>query len=164
MGKYCHSLAELESFKKMTNAEKIAQSVELTTSKNGQYEFFIDTPQHQPGPRLNIVGHGDKGGQTFQGDIPGATLLSPSQLGILLQPQIRETGAKSIRLVSCRSSSTGFAQALANQLDLPVKAPVGSVTMFEVMKNRFWILKRTYINPHRPEDHLWHWHFPNRQD
>lgn len=41
MGKYCHSLAELKSFKKMTNAEKIAQSVELTTSKNGQYQFLL---------------------------------------------------------------------------------------------------------------------------
>ncbi|WP_181409083.1 hypothetical protein [Serratia sp. SRS-8-S-2018] len=159
MGQYRRSLGELNAFKALSFAEKQAQTVELTLSDDHQYHFFIDNPRHQPAPRLNIVGHGDKGGQTFQGDVPGARLLTPVQLAERLRYQIIRTGARCIRLVSCRSGTTGFAQALANELHLPVKAPIGTVMLYEVMQGRFWILKKS-ANMRRPEEHLYLWYLP----
>ncbi|MRT15084.1 hypothetical protein GJV07_22655 [Enterobacteriaceae bacterium RIT711] len=142
MGQYRRSLGELNSFKALSISEKHEQTVELVLSDDYQYQFFIDSPSHQPVPRLSIVGHGDKGGKTFQGDISGAHLLTPFQLAEHIRPKIMRTGAKSVRLVSCRTGATGFAQALSDELRLPVKAPIGTVTIFEVMQGHFWMLKK----------------------
>ncbi len=160
MGQYRYSLAGYNAFKLLPVSEKNEQSTELLLSEDKQYQFFFDKPRLQATPRLNVVGHGDRGGQTFQGDIPGANMLNPKELAKLITPLIRTYGAKTIRLVSCRAGATGFAQALANELRLPVKAPIGTVTMYEVMTNRFWLLKRTFINKKFPEDHLFRWYFP----
>lgn len=162
MGQFRRSLADYNTFKKLSLSEKQEQSVELIMSEDKHFQFFIDSPRLQSGPRLNIVGHGDRGGQTFQGDIPGAQMLTHKELAELIVPLIRKSGAKTVRLVSCRSGATGFARALANEIRLPVKAPIGTVTIYEVMTGRFWLLKRTYINKKFPEDHLFHWYFPER--
>ncbi|MRT15176.1 hypothetical protein GJV07_23195 [Enterobacteriaceae bacterium RIT711] len=159
MGQYRRSLGDFNAFKTLSPSEKQEQTVELVLSDDNQYQFFIDNPRNERAPRLNIVGHGDKGGQTFQGDIPGAHLLTPVQLAERLRAQIIITGARCIRLVSCRAGATGFAQALANELRLPVKAPIGTVTVFEAMKGRFWILKKP-ANMRKPEEHLFLWYFP----
>lgn len=79
MGQYRRSLGDFNAFKALSPSEKLEQTVELVLSDDNQYKFFIDNPRHQPAPRLNIVGHGDKGGQIFQGDMPGACLLTPAQ-------------------------------------------------------------------------------------
>lgn len=159
MGQYRRSLGEFNAFKALSIADKQSQTVELLMSNERQYQFFIDNPLHQSAPRLNIVGHGDKGGQTFQGDISGANLLTPHQLAELLRPLILIMNVKCIRLVSCRSGATGFAQSLANELRLPVKAPIGTVTVFEAMKDRYWVLKKA-ANLRKPEEHLFLWYFP----
>jgi len=152
--KELRSLSEYAKFKDLPDTEKAANSIEFTESKDAQFQYFLDGPENSTEKRLNLVGHGDKGGITFQSDLKGAKSYSPEEFAKLIAPLIRETGATTIRLVSCRSGQTGFAQQLSQHLNMPVKAPVGTVSQFEATKNRFWILEK-FPNPRRPHDHEW---------
>lgn len=152
--KELHNLSEYTAFKQLSAAEKRSNSIVFTESQDGQYQYFLDGPENSNERRLNIVGHGDKGGITFQSDLKGAKSYSPEEFAKLIAARLKETGASSIRLVSCRSGQTGFAEQLSKLLNITVKAPLGTVTQFEVTKDRFWILEK-FANPRRPHDHEW---------
>ncbi len=152
--KELRNIGEYKDFKELPTPEKLANSIAFTTSDDGQYEYFLDRPEGSKEVRLNIVGHGDKGGATFKSDLKGAQSYSPEAFAKLIAPTLKNTGATQIRMVSCRSASTGFSEALSKLLNVPVKAPVGTVTQFEVMKDRYWILEK-FPNPRRPHDHEW---------
>ncbi len=152
--KELHNLSEYTAFKQLSATEKRSNSIVFSESRDAQYQYFLDGPENSNERRLNIVGHGDKGGITFQSDLKGAKSYSPEEFAKLIAPLLKETGASSIRLVSCRSGQTGFAEQLSKQLNITVKAPLGTVTQFEVTKDRFWILEK-FANPRRPHDHEW---------
>lgn len=146
------SLSRLKAFKALPVADKLSQSIEFTSDRNGQYQYYLD--RQDGGIRLNIVGHGDKGGMTFKADLPGGNFHSPEGFADLIAPLIARSGAASLRLVSCRSAATGFAARLADRLNMPVTAPMGTVIAFEVMKDRYWILEKPF-NPRSPTNHEW---------
>ncbi|WP_455884891.1 dermonecrotic toxin domain-containing protein [Pseudomonas spelaei] len=153
-GKELRSLAEYQGFKRLSESEKIAESVAFSVSDDAQFEYFLDGPKGGKETRLNIVGHGDKGGVTFKSDLAGAHTHTPESLARLIAPLLQKTGATRIRLLSCKSAATGFAQALSEQLNVPVKAPVGTVSQFQVAPDRYWFLEK-HPNPRRPHDHEW---------
>ena len=151
--KELYSLAEFKDFKSLSQAEKLSNSIALSQSSDGQYEYFFDIEEGQ-GMRLNVVGHGDKGGASFKSDLVGAHLWSAEEFADLLQPLLDRSGANSIRLLSCRAGASGFAEQLARHVQLPVKAPLGAVTQFEVMKQRYWFLSKAKNEQH-PSEHEW---------
>ncbi|MEX0446212.1 hypothetical protein [Xenorhabdus sp. SGI246] len=130
-------------------------------SHDGQYHYFLDIPKRQPGPRLNIFGHGDPNKALFQGHsveralsgtevvgfpcrerLPQAYSLSPSDLAKSIKPLISIYCIRSIRLVACYTGKTGFARALAYLTNLPVKAPIHHIDVMEfVTTGRYWIIK-----------------------
>lgn len=152
--KELHNMGEYKAFKELSEAEKLKNSIAFTTSEDGQYEYFLDRPAGSTEIRLNIIRHGDKGGATFKSDLKGAASHSPEAFAKLIAPMLKKTGATHIRMISCKSGSTGFSEELSKRLNVPVKAPVGTVTQFEVMKDRYWILEK-FPNPRRPHDHEW---------
>lgn len=152
--KELHNMGEYKAFKALPEADKLKNSIAFTTSEDGQYEYFLDRTVGSTEIRLNIIGHGDKGGATFKSDLKGAASHSPEAFAKLIAPMLKKTGATHIRMISCKSGSTGFSEELSKRLNVPVKAPVGTVTQFEVMKDRYWILEK-FPNPRRPHDHEW---------
>lgn len=152
--KELNTLGEYKDFKELPEPEKIKNSIAFTPSEDGQYEYFLDRPAGSNEIRLNIIGHGDKGGVTFKSNLKNAQSYSPEAFAGLIAPMLEKTSATQIRMISSKSGSTGFAEELSKRLNVPVKAPVGTVTQFEVMKDRYWILEKL-PNPRRPHDHEW---------
>ncbi|WP_340609410.1 hypothetical protein [Xenorhabdus bharatensis] len=158
MGWYRHYFNDIG---KLSLQEAVRDSVKLIVSRDGQYHYFLDVPKKQPGPRLNIFGHGDPNIASFQGHsvghplsgtekagfpcldrLPHALPLSPSDLAESIKPLISNYRIRSIRLVACHTGKTGFAKALSDLTGVPVKAPMHYVDVMEfVTTGRYWIIK-----------------------
>lgn len=152
MGQFRISLAD---FRNYSFEEKKQNSTELVTGNNGDYQYFLDVPKNKKGNRLNLVGHGDKGGVSFVSLINNVR-STPDELYNKFKPLLIDNNITSVRLVSCRAGGTGFAEALANCSNLPVKASPGSVTIYEACNKRYVMLKKME-NAKRPDDHKFFW-------
>ncbi|QIX98015.1 hypothetical protein [Cedecea sp. FDAARGOS_727] len=152
MGQFRVSLANLRN---SSFEEKQRNSTELSTGHNGDYQFFLDVPKNNTGNRLNIVGHGDKGGSSFVSLINNVK-STPAELHHKIKPQFCDKEITSIRLVSCRAGGTGFAEALADCTKLPVKASPGSVTIYQICNDRYVLLKKMKSEK-RPDEHKFFW-------
>ncbi|MBI6550681.1 hypothetical protein [Xenorhabdus lircayensis] len=158
MGWYRHYFKDVY---KLSLQEAVTGSVKLIVSHDEQYHYFLDIPKHQPGPRLNIFGHGDPNKAIFQGHsvarpmsgteilgfpcrvrLPHAKPLTPHELKQSITPLILMYRIRSIRLVACYTGSSGFARALSHLTGLPVKAPMKYIDVMEfVTTGRYWIIK-----------------------
>ncbi|CBJ81243.1 hypothetical protein XBJ1_2117 [Xenorhabdus bovienii SS-2004] len=159
MGWYRHYFNDIY---KLPLQDAVKDSVKLVVSNDKQYHYFLDIPKYQPGPRLNIFGHGDPNRASFQGHsvehplsgteiagfpcrekLPDAHPLSPSDLAESIKPLILLYHIRSIRLVACYTGRTGFARDLSQFTGLPVKAPIHHVDVMEfVTTGCYWIIKR----------------------
>ncbi|MCZ4060843.1 hypothetical protein O3W44_20420 [Pantoea sp. LMR881] len=152
MGQFRVSLAD---FRNYCFRGKQQNSTKLETGHNSDYQYFFDVPKNKTGNRINIIGHGDKGGITFVSLI-NKVQSTPEELHNKIKPVILDNNITSVRLVSCRAGGTGFAEALANCSNLPVKASPGSVTIYEACNERYVLLKKME-NPKRPNEHKFFW-------
>ncbi|HEY3984117.1 dermonecrotic toxin domain-containing protein [Cedecea sp.] len=152
-GEYDRTLDEARNFKYKINAEgeKTPKTIEEIKSgtvkliRTEKFEYFYDHPEGNQKPRLNIVGHGDLGGDTFKGDFEGASKIDSDTMAKELKSMLTGLNkVEPIRLVSCKTGASGFAQSLANKLGRPVIASTESVTLFETgIKGYFSVLKKT---------------------
>lgn len=99
--------------------------------------IFLSTPPPSARPRTEYCGSWRQRWADISGRCSRSSPVNPSTT----------RGASSL------SDNKNRGQALANELCLPVKTPVGTVTVFETMKDRYWILKEP-ANMRKPEEHL----------
>ncbi|QJU41823.1 hypothetical protein [Serratia marcescens] len=156
--KELRNLSEFSLFNKLTEKEKIADSIKLLKSKDSQYEYFFDLSDSKK--RLNIVGHGNRYAMRFKGDLENAKEYSPQELAKLIFNFVRTSSVSEVRMFSCWAGKTGYAQQLANFLNIPVKAPMGKVARLDVMPGRYWFLSRPF-NAAYPDMHEWRLFIPS---
>ncbi|WP_258089414.1 hypothetical protein [Serratia liquefaciens] len=156
--KELRNLSEFSLFNKLTEKEKISDSIKLLKSKDSQYEYFFDLSDSKK--RLNIVGHGNRYAMRFKGDLKDAKEYSPQELAKSIFNFVKISSVSEVRLLSCWAGKTGYAQQLASFLNIPVKAPMGKVARLDVMPGRYWFLSKPF-NAAYPDMHEWRVFFPS---
>ncbi|PWB34165.1 hypothetical protein DCO48_07655 [Pseudomonas sp. SDI] len=122
--------------------------------------YFSDT--YKGRPRLNVMGHGDSRVPGIPAKMESGTdYLSPRKLTELLEQRVNFDDFASVRTLMCNSAN-GFAQKMADLVQLPVKGYKGEVhalkfgrtleyiRRFEVFKpapNSDFAYKSVYFNP-----------------
>ncbi|MBC8952377.1 hypothetical protein [Xenorhabdus sp. PB62.4] len=131
-----------QEFKNLSLEEQVRNSARLIPYLQGGFQYFIDVSSTYPTNRLNLIGHGDQFKLLFEGLMPRAKKLSPQDLADCIGPLLTKNNARSIRLLSCFSGKSGFAQKLADITGLPVKANRGIFSpqcFYYAQDERLWL-------------------------
>ncbi|PHM61000.1 hypothetical protein [Xenorhabdus ishibashii] len=186
MGQYRHTISNIIA---MPDDVLLQQTVEVNFHQEKRFHYFLDTPRHKSGDRLNIIGHSSPVGRTIL--FAGASAYNPGMnLNVFCQTikalltDIRSRGQNilCVRIIACYSGSNGLAQKLADYINMPVKGSLGGTrvyptTQFRSMPNvnRHFIDKTDrgghYYSEeedrqlrHDPAYGLYQWYYPQSSD
>ncbi|MGJ0625294.1 hypothetical protein [Xenorhabdus bovienii] len=160
MGQYRHTISSIMA---MPNDVLLQKTVEFNFHQEKRFHYFLDTPKHKPGGRLNIIGHVSPVGSSilFMGACeysPGMNLNVFCQTIKALLTDIKNRGQNilCIRIIACYSGANGLAQELANHINMPVKGSLGGTrvsptTQFRSMPN----INRRFIDKTDREGHYY---------
>ncbi|MCG3462753.1 hypothetical protein L7G72_12990 [Xenorhabdus bovienii] len=135
MGQYRHTISSIMA---MPNDVLLQKTVEFNFHQEKRFHYFLDTPKHKPGGRLNIIGHASSsmsGVILFQGacsNCPGMNLQVFCATISALLTHIKNEGLniQCVRIIACHSGASGLAQALANHINMPVKGSLGGTRVY----------------------------------
>ncbi|CBJ81221.1 hypothetical protein XBJ2_1140004 [Xenorhabdus bovienii str. Jollieti] len=138
MGEYRHTISNIIA---MPSDVLLQKTVEVIFHQEKRFHYFLDTPKHKPGDRLNIIGHSSPVGSPilFAGAYVNSFGMNPRVFcqtinALLTDIKNRGKNIQCVRIIACYSGANNLAQKLANYINMPVKGSLGGTRVYPTMQ------------------------------
>ncbi|PHM38205.1 hypothetical protein Xmau_03592 [Xenorhabdus mauleonii] len=134
MGQYRHTESSILAITTVNELEQ--KMTKLFLCEEGKFHYFLDKPKKKPHYRLNIIGHSLSTSSQilFCGTVENAPRMNIGDFcrtvhNLLNSIRIKGHNIQSARIIACWSGANGFAQKLADYLNIPVKGSLGGTRL-----------------------------------